>query len=201
MAKSVATRLAKQINCITKSIKKEIVKYNNDNHGTVQNKILPLTMAFDNLKDPDSQFWLVLYESGVDSNTNSVSISINLVTNFLVATSNNPVFDEIQLGQLLFCRRKLLGIESRLQKARDTFSPHIEIELPHMFVVTRDLSDDEDDPVLKEHEEENVIVNPLLEDSDTEVEDETDEELANFLLMCFSVYICFQNSNDNFDLF
>ena len=55
---SIAARLAKQVNRVTKQVKKDIEKFNNDEHGSVQS--LPSNITFDGIKDPDCEFWLTL---------------------------------------------------------------------------------------------------------------------------------------------
>ena len=51
-------RLSKQVNRITKSVKKDIETYNNEDHGMVRQESLPLTISFDEIKDPDCPLWL-----------------------------------------------------------------------------------------------------------------------------------------------
>ncbi|CAB4040520.1 Hypothetical predicted protein [Paramuricea clavata] len=220
---SIASRLAKQINRITKLIKKDIDKYNNDDHGNFQNECLPLTIGFDEIKDPDCAFWLILHVPNAgDSNENQNSIPFNvkrkaidlchlsdrakeeqvllkdemrntfhhyrqqhdLITDFIMATDNdNAIVDEMQFGELLFCRRKLLYIECRLLQIQEKFSPHIGIEIPRMIIIPGHEEDDvvleqDDEVVGEENEEEVVIINPLAEESDSDCEYESDSEFA-----------------------
>ena len=212
---SITTRLAKQINRITKSIKKDIEKYNNEDHGMIPPESLPLTMGFDDIKDPDCPFWLMLHAPNADSNESQISIPLtvkrkaidlchlldrakeeqallkeemrnaflhyqqqhDLITDFVLAT-DNPILNELQSGELLFCRRKLLHVESRLHNIHQTFSPHIHIELPRMFIMTEDQSDNED-AMAEEDQEEAVIVNFLTEESDSDYEYESDSDFSN----------------------
>ena len=75
----IATRLAKQINRTTKSIEKDyIIKYNDDDHTMIPQQSLPLTMSFDEIKGPDSPFWLNLNASNGDPNQNQVSIPLSV---------------------------------------------------------------------------------------------------------------------------
>lgn len=206
-------RLSKQVNRITKSVKKDIETYNNEDHGMVRQESLPVTISFDEIKDPDCPFWLTLRSADAESYHGShLSIPLNvkrqaidlcnlldrakeeqillkeemrnvffyyrqqhdMITDFIFATNNNPIVDEIQFGELLFCRRKLLHVEYRLQKVKETFLPYVEIEMPRMIIITEQESSDED--VVEEDEEENVIMNPLTEGSDSEYEYESDGE-------------------------
>jgi hypothetical protein len=92
--------------------------------------------------------------------------------------TDNPILNELQFGELLFCRRKLLHVESRLHKIHQTFSPHIQIEQPGMFIMTDDQSDSED-AITEEDQEEAVIVNFLTEESDSDYEYESDSDFSN----------------------
>lgn len=199
---------------MTKSVKKDIDKYNNEDHGTIQQESLPITISFDEVKDPDCPFWYLLHGPNAGSNESQISIPLNmkrkaidlchlldrakeeqvllkeemrnifhhyqrqhdLVTEFILATSNNPIVDERQAGELLFCRKKLLHVECRLCKVKETFSPHIDIELPRLLIMTGDQSENEDDEV--GDDEETVIVHPLAEESESECEYESDEEFS-----------------------
>ena len=212
---SIATRLSKQVNHITKSVKKDIETYNNDDHGMVRQESLPLTMNFDEIKDPDSSFWLTVRSTDVESHERHFSVPMNvkrkaidlcnlldrakeeqvllkeemrnvfsyyqqqhdMISDFICATNNSPIVDDIQFGELLFCRRKLLHVEYRLQKVKETFLPYIEFEMPRMIIITEQESSDED--VLEEDEEEIVLINPLTEGSYSEYECESDEEFLS----------------------
>ena len=162
---SVAARLSKQVNRITKSVKKDIETYNNKDHGMVRQECLPLTISFDKIKDPDCPFWLTLRSADAELYHGShLSILLNvkrqaidlcnlldrvkeeqillkeemrnvfyhqqqhdMITDFIFATNNNPIIDEIQFGELLLCCRKLLHVEYCLQKVKETFLPYVEI--------------------------------------------------------------------------
>ena len=104
----------------------------------------------------------------------------DLITDFILATNNNndTILDELQLDQLLSIRKKLLHVEYRLQKIKETFSAHIDIELPPMFIIREDQSDNED-TVEEEDEEEAVIVNPLTEESDSDYDCESDGDISS----------------------
>jgi hypothetical protein len=101
----------------------------------------------------------------------------DLITDFVLAT-DNPILNELQSGELLFCRRKLLHVESRLHNIHQTFSPHIHIERPRMFIMTEDQSANED-AMAEEDQEEAVIVNFLTEESDSDYEYESDSDFSN----------------------
>ena len=75
---SVATRLSKQVNHITKSVKKDIETYHNDDHGMVQQESLPLTINFDEIKDPYSSFWPTV-RSTVERNCSNKSFNRGIV--------------------------------------------------------------------------------------------------------------------------
>ena len=139
---SVAARLSKQVNRITKSVKKDIETYNNEDHGMVRQESLSLTISFDKIKDPDCPFWFTLRSADAESYHGShLSIPLNvkrqaidlcicnlldrakeeqillkeemrnmffyyqqqhdMITDFIFATNNNPIIDEIQFGKLL----------------------------------------------------------------------------------------------------
>ena len=211
---SIATRLAKQINRTTKSIKKDIIKYNDDDHTMIPQQSLPLTIGFDEIKEPDSPFWLNLNASNADPNQNQVSIPLSvkrkaidlchlldrakeeqallkeemhnvflyylrqhdLITDFISASNNtNTILDEVQLGELTYCRKKLLHVECRLSKIKEAFSAHIDIELPRMFIMTDGQQESEYAEEEKEDEEEAVTVNPVAEESDSDSDNESDE--------------------------
>ena len=215
---SIATRLAKQINRTTKSIKKDIQKYNDDDHTTIPQERLPLAIAFDEIKEPDSPFWWNLNAFNADPSQNQVSIPLSvkrkaidlchlldrakeeqallkdemhnvflyylqqhdLITDFILASNNtNTILDEVQLAELTYGRKKLLHVECRLSRIKETFSAHIDIELPRMFIMTDDQEDNEDveeeEEAEEEDEEEAVIVNPVAEESDSDSDNESDE--------------------------
>ena len=214
---SLAARLAKQINRVTKSLKRDIEKYNNDDHGMVQQESLPMAISFDEIKDPDSLFWSILYAPSTDSGESQISIPFSikrkaidlchlfdrareeqvllknemrnafhhyhhqheLITDFILASNINPIVDEVQYGELLFSRRKLLHIESRLLKIKKAFSSYIEIDMPRMLIISEDYLDN-NHVSLEEDEEESVLVNPLsLHAEESDYEDTSDEEFAN----------------------
>ena len=164
----------------------------------VRQESLPSTISSDEIKDPDSPFWLTLRSADAESYHGShLSIPLNVkrqaidlcnlldrakeeqillkkemqnvffyyqqqhdvITDFIFATNNNPIIDEIQFGELLFCRRKLFHVEYRLQKVKKTFLPYVKIEMSRMIIITEQESSDED---------------PLTEGSDSEYEYESD---------------------------
>ena len=174
---------------------------------------LPLTVNFDDLKEPDNPFWVKL--DGPNSDRIQTSIPFNLkrkamntchllertkeeqtllkeemcntfthfqqqhdlITEFLLAAGEDIVYDEIQLGELLFCQRKLLYIESRLLKIHQVFSPYISIDTPHLFLLTEEQPESQRD-ILEEDEEETVIVNTLTEEFDSVDEYDSDDDMA-----------------------
>jgi hypothetical protein len=56
------------------SIKKDIKKYNDDDHMMIPQESRPFAIAFDEVKEPDGPFWMNLNASNADTDQNQVVI-------------------------------------------------------------------------------------------------------------------------------
>ena len=86
-----------------------------------------------------------------------------------------------------YCRKKLLHVECRLSKIKEAFSAHIDIELPHMFIMTD--GQQESEYAKEEEEEVAVTVNPVAEESDSHSDNESDEGDLSGDIFLISLYI------------
>ena len=88
---SVATRLAKQINRVTQSIKKDVQKYNNDDHGVIPQECLVL--------------YLFLSIQFLDSNVGYLPIGNNLLKPPINRVAKKQIAQErhVSLHMSIFC--------------------------------------------------------------------------------------------------
>ena len=84
----------------------------------------------------------------MDNTWNHFSDQHELVSDFVVASSDNDDILHGEYGAQLFARKKLLDIEFTLVALKENLSPHIYVEMPQTYVLKdRTLVSDGDDYV------------------------------------------------------
>ena len=84
----------------------------------------------------------------MDNTWNHFSRQHELVSDFVVASSDNDDILHDEYGAQLFARKKLLDIEFTLVALKENLSPHIYVEMPQTYVLKdRTLGSNGDDYV------------------------------------------------------
>ena len=107
-----------------------------------------------------------------------------LVSDFVVASSDNDDILHGEYGAQLFARKKLLDIEFTLVALKENLSPHIYVEMPQTYVLKdRTLGSDGDDYVddtaTKEEgeegeDEERIIIYQSVVQSENEISSDSE---------------------------
>ena len=91
---------------------------------------------------------------------------------------NQEHFLDIERGEELFARKKLLGIENNLLDLEKLFSAYINVELPHPIPIIPIAVRDSDANTITDDDEEEDVVCVNVDDSENELS-ETEYDSAN----------------------
>ena len=126
----------------------------------------------------------VMLKDEMDNTWNHFSDQHELVSDFVVASSDNDDILHGEYGAQLFARKKLLDIEFTLVALKENLSPHIYVEMPQTYVLKdRTLGSDGDDYVddtaTKEEgeegeDEERIIIYQSVVQSENEISSDSE---------------------------
>lgn len=132
----------------------------------------------------------VMLKDEMENTWNHFSRQHELVSDFVVASSDNDGILHSEYGAQLFARNKLLDIEFTLLALKENVSPHIYVEMPQTYVLkdptlasgddlyvdgtANEEEGDEGDEEMDEEDEERIMIYERVVQSENEISSDSE---------------------------